>query len=51
MLGKGGKNAIEMTTQNDVVDALKLIKNAVAAGELDDVIAETATATRKGFGK
>ena len=51
MLGKGGKNAIELTTQNDVVDALKLIKNAVSAGELDDVIAETVTATRKGFGK
>lgn len=48
-LGKGGKNAIELATQADVVDALKLIKNAVIAGELDEAIAEVATATRTGF--
>lgn len=50
-LGKGGKNAIELATQVDVVDALKLIKNAVLAGELDEAIAEVATATRTGFKK
>lgn len=48
-LGKGGKNAIELATHADVIDALKLIKNAVIAGELDEAIAEVASATRTGF--
>ena len=50
-LGKGGKNAIELANENEVIDALRLIKNAVSLGELDDAIAEASTATRKGFAK
>lgn len=50
-LGKGGKNAIELANENEVIDALRLIKNAVSLGELDDAIAEASTATRTAFGK
>ena len=50
-LGKGGKNAIELASENEVLDALRLIKNAVSLGELDDAIAEASTATRTAFGK
>jgi hypothetical protein len=50
-LGKGGKNAIELANENEVLDALRLIKNAVSLGELDDAIAEASTATRTAFGK
>jgi len=50
-LGKGGKNAIELANENEVLDALRLIKNAVSLGELDEAIAEASTATRTAFGK
>jgi hypothetical protein len=50
-LGKGGKNAIELANENEVLDALRLIKNAVGLGELDDAIAEASTATRTAFKK
>ena len=50
-LGKGGKNAIELANENEVLDALRLIKNAVGLGELDEAIAEASTATRTAFGK
>lgn len=49
-LGKGGKNAIELANENEVLDALRLIKNAVSLGELDDAIAEASASTRKAFG-
>ncbi len=51
VLAKGGKNAIELANENEVLDALRLIKTAVGLGELDDAIAEASTATRTAFKK
>ena len=51
MLGKGGKNAIEVANEAELLHTLKVLKAAVADGELDELIAEAASATRKGFGK
>ena len=51
MLGKGGKNAIEVANEAELLHTLKVLKAAVADGELDELIAEAASATRKAFGK
>jgi len=40
-----------LANENEVLDALRLIKNAVSLGELDEAIAEASTATRTAFGK
>ena len=50
-LAKGGKNAIEIGTQAELVNVLQTIKAAVIAGELDDAIAEVSKATSKSFAK
>jgi hypothetical protein len=50
-LGKGGKNAVELANENEVMDALRLIMNAVNLGELDDAIMEACSATRTAFKK
>ena len=50
-LGKGGKNAFEVTDVAELIAAFNAIKSAVIAGELDDAIAEASVRTRKGFGK
>lgn len=50
-LGKGGKNAIEVTNLAELAGAYDTIKQAVVAGELDEAIAEASVRARKGFGK
>ena len=44
-------NAVECASLQDVCDALKLIKNAVIAGELDAQIEAASVKLREGFGK
>ena len=51
VLGKGGKNAIEVENRAQVIDALKLMKNAVESGELDQAIIEASSKTRNAFTK
>lgn len=51
VLGKGGKNAIEVANFGELAVALATVKSAVAAGELDDAIADASVRTRKSFGK
>lgn len=46
-----GKNAVEVGTLDEVLDVLKLVKTAVAAGELDDAITSASSTLRAGFGK
>lgn len=50
-LGKGGKNAFEVSDVAELIAAFNAIKSAVIAGELDDAIADASVRTRKGFGK
>lgn len=50
-LGKGGKNAFEVTNLAELIAAFESVKAAVTAGELDVAIAEASVRTRKGFGK
>ena len=50
-LAKGGKNAIEVATQAELVIVLRKISEAVVAGELDDAITEASSATAKSFTK
>ena len=51
ILGKGGRNAIEVENHAQVIDALKLMKNAVESGELDQAIIEASSKTRNAFTK
>lgn len=50
-LGKGGKNAIEVNSLNEVVPTLEILKSAVEVGELDIAISEASAKTRKSFVK
>ncbi len=50
-LGKGGKNAIEVTNLAELAGAYDTIKQAVVSGELDEAISEASVRARKGFGK
>ena len=49
VLGKGGKNAIEVADHNQVIEALKLLKDATEAGELDQAIVDASVKTRNAF--
>jgi hypothetical protein len=51
VLGKGGKNAIELESHNHVIDALKLLKNAADLGELDQALIDASSKTRIAFKK
>ena len=46
-----GKNAIELSTEDELLATLATLKEAVIAGELDEAIAEVSNATRKAFKK
>jgi hypothetical protein len=46
---KGTKNAIEITSGDELIDALKTLKLAVEQGELDQQIEATSGALRAGF--
>ena len=46
-----GKSAIEVTTGEDLINALVLVKKAVEAGELDAQIESASIKLREGFGK
>lgn len=48
---KGTKNAIEISTGDELIAALKTIKAAVDAGELDAQIESASTAIRSRFAK
>jgi len=48
---KGTKNAIEVNTGDELIEALKAIKGAVEAGELDQQIQVASIKLREGFGK
>jgi hypothetical protein len=49
-LGKG-KNAIELSTGEELIATISLLKDAVIAGELDDAIANASDKLRAGFAK
>jgi hypothetical protein len=44
-----GKNAIELASEQELVEALSAVRDAVLAGELDAQIEASSTALRKGF--
>ena len=46
-----GKNAIELSTGEELISTLALLKDAVIAGELDDAIANASDKLRAGFVK
>ncbi len=46
-----GKNAIELSTGDELIATLSLLKDAVIAGELDDVITNASDKLRSGFAK
>ena len=46
-----GKNAIELTTGDELIAVLAKLKAAVLAGELDAQIEAASGALRAGFGK
>jgi len=46
-----GKYAVEISTANDLVSTLQIIKSAVEAGELDEAIDVAANKLRSGFTK
>jgi hypothetical protein len=46
-----GKNAIELTTGDELIAVLAKLKDAVLAGELDAQIEAASGALRAGFGK
>lgn len=48
-LNKKGANAIELTSGDELIEALKALKVAVLNGELDDAITEVSDATRARF--
>jgi len=45
------KNAIELSTGEELINTLALLNDAVIAGELDDAIANASDKLRAGFGK
>ena len=46
-----GKNAIELSTGDELIATISLLKDAVLAGELDDAISKASDKLRAGFGK
>ena len=46
-----GKNAIELSTGDELLATLALLKDAVIAGELDEAITNASDKLRAGFGK
>jgi len=46
-----GKNAIELSTGEELIATLSLLKDAVIAGELDDAITNASDKLRSGFNK
>lgn len=46
-----GKNAIELSTGDELLTTLTMLKDAVIAGELDDAINIASEKLRAGFGK
>ena len=46
-----GKNAIELSTGDELLATLSMLKEAVIAGELDDAINTASDKLRAGFGK
>jgi len=46
-----GKNAIELSTGEELIATLSLLKDAVIAGELDDAITNASDNLRAGFSK
>lgn len=46
-----GKNAIEVTTQEEVINTYKLLKEAITNGELDEAIKLVSNMTKKNFVK
>ena len=46
-----GKNAIELSTGDELLSTLAILKDAVIAGELDDAINTASDKLRAGFGK
>lgn len=46
-----GKNAIELSTGDELLATLAILKDAVIAGELDDAINTASDKLRAGFGK
>ena len=46
-----GKNAIELSTGEELFATLSLLKDAVIAGELDDAITNASDKLRSGFSK
>lgn len=51
VLGKTGANAIEVENHAQVIDVLKLLKNALDAGELDQAIIAASSRARNAFMK
>ena len=49
-IGKG-RNTISLTSKDQLVDTLNLVKQAAEHGELDKQIAAVATKARHSFGK
>jgi len=46
-----GKNAIELSTQDELIETLTLLQQGVISGELDDAINNASEKLRAGFGK
>lgn len=46
-----GKNAIELSSGEELLSTLSILKDAVIAGELDDAITNASDNLRAGFGK
>ena len=46
-----GKNAIELSTQDELIETLAVIQQAVISGELDDAINNASDKLRAGFAK
>ena len=46
-----GKNAIELGTQDELIDTLTLLKQVVISGELDEAISNASDKLRAGFMK
>lgn len=46
-----GKNAIELSSGEELLSTLSMLKDAVIAGELDDAITNASDNLRAGFGK
>lgn len=46
-----GKTAVEVTTADELIKALEIIKSAIEVGELDTQIEAASGAVRAGFGR